>query len=178
MARPTHGKCDGFGGIHIKKGEYGTLKLNGLNFAFIASYPGPIHEGRGRASYYVDELADNDQFDALSQILMGKAGGRAFEIYASTCESFQAPKRAKIVFNLDGVKSSIRVENMAEVKLAPIKNPVTGEAHRAFIELPTGFEANRMDQASSEKLVVDDGYLHFKYSNTYGSISETSWKGP
>ena len=66
----------------------------------------------------------------------------------------------------------------AEAWLEPIRNPVTGKVHRAIIEIPEGFESNRMDQASMKKLVADDGYLSFRYEGTYGSFSESVWKGP
>ena len=48
---------------------------------------------------------------------------------------------------------------IAEAWLEPIRNPVTGKAHRAIIEIPEGFESSRMDQASMKTLVVNDGYL-------------------
>ena len=75
-AKPTHGNCEGLSGIHIINGNYryhnNSIKLDGLNMAFIYSWPGPIHEGHGRASYYVDYRADDAQFDALSRIIVGK----------------------------------------------------------------------------------------------------------
>ena len=52
--------------------------------AFIGSWPGPIHEGHGKASYYIDHRADDRQFDALSKIITGEAGsGGQFALYAS-----------------------------------------------------------------------------------------------
>ncbi|MGI0025120.1 MAG: DUF1326 domain-containing protein, partial [Nitrososphaera sp.] len=62
--------------------------------------------------------------------------------------------------------------------LEPIRNPVTGEIHRAIIELPSGFEASRMDQSSTRAVVSSDGYVNFKYAGTYGSFQKTSWRGP
>jgi hypothetical protein len=178
LARPTHGDCDGLGGIQIKKGNYGEVKLDGLGAALILSYPGAVHEGHGKASYYIDERASEDQFQALGKILTGAAGGGPFTIYASTCETFQQPRRARITVELNGLKSRFQIADIVEVQLEPIKNPVTGEIHRAVIELPAGFEASRMDQASSKKLFVNDGFLDFKYNDSYGSLSEVSWKGP
>jgi hypothetical protein len=43
--------------------------------ALIASWPGPIHEGHGKASYYIDNRTNEEQFEALSNIITGKAGG-------------------------------------------------------------------------------------------------------
>lgn len=67
---------------------------------------------------------------------------------------------------------------IGEAWLEPIRNPVTGKAHRAIIEIPEGFESTRMDQASMKTLVANDGYLCFRYEGTYGSFSENTWKGP
>jgi len=178
LARPTHGNCEGIGGIQIKKGNYGAIKLDGLSAALILSYPGAVHEGHGKAAYYIDEREEEAQFQALGKILMGTAGGGPFEVYASTCEYFQEPRRARIEVDLNGLKSRIKIANIGEVQLEPIRNPVTNEEYRAVIELPGGFEANRMDQASSKKLFMKDGFLDFTYHDTYGSLSEVRWKGP
>jgi hypothetical protein len=177
-ARPTHGKCEGFGATKIKRGNYGSVKLDGLVMASLSSYPGLVQEGGGRASYYIDDGSTQDQFEALSRILTGEARGGPFEIYASTCKNHREPKRARIKFQVNGLKSKIKIDRVADVELEPIRNPVTGKEFRAIIELPCGFEASRMNQASSRKLDVDDGYLKFAYEGTYGSISKVSWKGP
>ena len=85
-AKPTHGYCDGVSGIHIIDGSYGNdIKLDGFNTALIGSWPGPVHEGRGKASYYIYDRCNDRQFEALSQIITGRAGsGGPFLVYAST----------------------------------------------------------------------------------------------
>jgi hypothetical protein len=194
-ANPTHGNCEGIAGYHIKTGNYGTVKLDGLNMALIASWPGPLHEGRGKASYYIDNRADERQFEALSNIITGRAGGGPFAVYATIIEKIQEPKKASVKFQTEDIRSrvivsgtgednkpSIRGEQsknvIAEAWLEPIRNPVTGKVHRAIIEIPEGFESTRMDQASMRTLVANDGYLSFRYEGTYGSFSENTWKGP
>jgi hypothetical protein len=196
-AKPTHGNCEGVSGYHIISGDYGMgIKLDGLNMALIASWPGPIHEGHGKASFYIDKRADEKQFEALSNIITGRAEGGPFVVYASTIEELQEPKRASVKFQARDIRSCVSVFGMredrkqsirgeeqsqdiiAEAWLEPIRNPVTGKAHRAIIELPEGFESSRMDQASMKTLVANDDYLNFRYEGTYGSFSENTWKGP
>jgi hypothetical protein len=195
-AKPTHGNCEGVAGYHIVTGSYGTnVKLDGLNMALIASWPGPIHEGRGTSSFYIDNRADERQFEALSNIITGRAGGGPFEIYASTIEKLYEPKRASIKFQTKDLRSRVSVFDIrgdrkrqgqkeqsqsivAEVRLEPIKNPVTGKVHRAIIEIPEAFESSRMEQASTKTLVANDNNLNFRYEGTYGSFSENTWKGP
>ena len=183
-ANPTHGNCEGIAGYHIITGSYGTkVKLDGLNMALIASWPGPLHEGGGKASYYIDNRADERQFEALSNIITGRAEGGPFSVYASIIEEIQEPKKASVKFQTKDIRSRISVRGeqsnvIAEAWLEPIRNPVTGKDHRAIIEIPEGFESTRMDQASMKTLVANDGLLSFRYEGTYGSFSENTWKGP
>lgn len=37
-------------------------------------FPAPMHEGHGRASYYVNDRVNEEQFDPLSKIIVGEAG--------------------------------------------------------------------------------------------------------
>ena len=184
-AKPTHGNCEGIAGYHVITGSYGTkVKLDGLNMALIASWPGPLHEGRGKASYYIDNRADERQFEALSNIITGRAQGGPFAVYASIIEEIQEPKKASVKFQTEDIRSRVSVRGedskniIAEAWLEPIRNPVTGKVYRAIIEIPEGFESTRMDQASMKTLVANDGYLSFRYEGTYGSFSENTWKGP
>jgi len=177
-ARPTHGSCEGLFGIHIEDGNYGNVRLDTLNLVWIGWYPGAIHEGHGKASMYIDNRASEEQFDVLSKIITGKAKGSAFDVYSATLDHFEVPKRAKITFRFDGIRSQVKAEGICESQLEPIRNPVTGEVHRVALEFASGgFESARMDMASSRILVAKDGYFDFKYEGTYGSIQEISWKG-
>lgn len=133
-AKPTHGNCEGLSGIHIIDGsyDYNAIRLNGLNIAFIGSWPGPIHEGHGEASYYIDYRANDTQFNALSEIILGKAGnGGPFALYSSVIEEFDEVKRARIRFEVKGVRSHITIDNngddIVDAWLEPIRNPVTGK---------------------------------------------------
>jgi hypothetical protein len=131
----------------------------------------------------------------LSNIITGRAGGGPFAVYASIIEEIQEPKKASVKFQTENIRSRVTVSGTSEDKkqrirgeqpknviaeawLEPIRNPVTGKAHRAIIEIPEGFESTRMDQASMKTLVANDGYLSFRYEGTYGSFSENTWKGP
>jgi hypothetical protein len=176
-AKPTHGNCEGLSAIHIIEGDYGNVKLDELNFVFVASWPGAIHEGHGKASVYIDDKATDTQFDEISKIVMGKAKGSPFEVYDMTLDDFRQPVLAKMTFLSSGIKSRIKVEGIGEVQLEPITNPVTGKIHQVAILQPKGFEAERLDMASSKLLVANDGLISFKYEGTYGGVQKVSWKG-
>jgi hypothetical protein len=142
-------------------------------------------------TYYIDYRANNRQFDALSKIITGKTGDNGpFALYASITEEYEEPKKARIRFEAKSIRSHMTIDsggidnddnNKGDITidawLEPIRNPVTGKAHRAIIELPQGVEATRMDQASTKKFVVNDRLFKFRYEGTYGSFSENTWKG-
>ncbi len=83
-----------------------------------------------------------------------------------------------IGFQAKDVRSRARIDGVGAVELEPMRNPSTGKIHRAIIELPGGWETGRTEVSSVKELVVDDGYLAFRYTGTYGSFSNTQWKGP
>ena len=56
-ALPTDGTCRAAVGMHIEKGHHGKVKLDGLNWAATAAWPGPIHMGHGEIQPIVDERA-------------------------------------------------------------------------------------------------------------------------
>jgi hypothetical protein len=183
-AKPTYGNCEGVMGFHIIEGDYGNIKVGGLNMAWIGSWPGPIHEGHGKVSSYIDRRANKEQFYALSRILMGRAGGGPFVVYASTMDVMEEPKPARITFQSKGLRSRVKIvidQNdktvVGEAWLEPMTNPVTGKVHRAIIELPEGFEATRMDMSSTKTVMANDALLKFRYAGTYGSFQESVWKG-
>lgn len=177
-ARPTHGNCEGLSVVHVVKGTYGPVALDNRNIAAVYSWPGPVHEGHGRASFYIDARSSPDQFEALAKILTGQARGGPFEVYARTLDDFQTPRRAGIGFQAKDVRSRASIDGVGAVELEPMRNPATGKIHRAIIELPGGWETGRTEVSSIKELVVNDGYLGFRYTGTYGSFSQTRWKGP
>jgi hypothetical protein len=177
-ARPTHGNCEGSSVFHILKGRYGVVGLDRSNVASAYPWPGAVHEGQGKASFYVDDRSSPEQFDAISRILTGAAGGGPFAVYASTLDRFQAPRRAKIGFQAKSIRSRATIEGVGVLELEPMRSPVSGKVQRAIIELPGGFEFPKTEVTSLKEMVVADGYMGFHYSGTYGSFPETHWRGP
>lgn len=175
-ARPTNGNCEGLLAAHIKRGQFRSLNLAGLNIAIVYVWPGPIHEGKGKASYYIDSSATDAQFEALSAIITGKAGGSPFETYASTLAEYHGPLTAKIEIEAKDYHSRARIASLARLILAPMRNPVTKKIFRAKIVTPQGFESKEAEVTSLRTLWVDDGYLKFKYEGTYGMFEKTTWR--
>src|SRR6266487_1474472 len=82
-ALPTHGHCDGLLTCRIEEGCYGNVRLDGVKFAAMVSFPGAIHEGNGTGRFIIDENASSEQRQVLNAIASGKEGGVFFEIIAA-----------------------------------------------------------------------------------------------
>lgn len=144
-ALPTHGSCEAVAVIEIEEGHHGNTSLSGLRFAAILAWPGPIHEGRGQVVPIIDERANEAQRDAILRIMSGLdtiPGATFLQVFATTYETVHPPVFAPIDLDLDIDKRSAKltVPGLIKARGEPILNPVSGEEHRARINLPQGFE--------------------------------------
>ncbi|MEO8418114.1 MAG: DUF1326 domain-containing protein [Methylophilaceae bacterium] len=144
-ALPTHGDCQAVVGMQIDQGYHGETRLDGLRFAGIFSWPGPIHEGKGQAAVIIAEEATPAQREALLRILSGQdtePGATVFQVFSTTLEKLHEPIFAHIDFevDIDARKARLVVPGIIEGRGEPILNSVTGAEHRARIDIPNGFE--------------------------------------
>ena len=74
---PTTGDCDGILAWHVRRGNYGDVRLDGLSVMALAAFTGNIWEGQTKASMaiFIDERGDERQRDALQMIFGGRVGG-------------------------------------------------------------------------------------------------------
>jgi hypothetical protein len=165
-------------GFRIHEGRFGDVDLSGMLFGAVAKWPGALHEGNGSILLIADEKATTDQVGALLQMASGKNGGTFFEIFAAICPNVLEPKVAKITFESDREKrmGRVRMEGIAESKVEPIRNPVTGEEHRARISLPGGFEYKVAEVANtvSFQVTVPD-VMRMEHSNCHAHFCEIDW---
>jgi hypothetical protein len=132
------GSCRALVGVHIAEGACGDVDLKGVKCAAIVEWPKAIHEGNGKAVFCVDPSTNDKQIEALGQIFGGKLGGLPWELLGPTFQVVGLEK-APITITGEGVKSTFRIEGVAEGRGDSLKNPVTGEDHTAIVNLPTGF---------------------------------------
>lgn len=144
-ARPTHDNCQAVVAVAIEEGSHGETRLDGLNIAAIASWPGAIHEGNGEIVPIVDKRASPEQREALLRIMSGEdtePGATFFQVFSTTWVKVHEPVFAEIDLEVDvqGRKARLNVPELIEARGEPIHNPITGNEHRARIDLPHGFE--------------------------------------
>lgn len=142
---PTTGDCKALGAVRIDKGHFGETSLDGLAFAMTLKWPGAIHEGNGEAQAFIDERATEAQREAILAILSGETsepGATFFNVFASTMTTMHEPVfcRISITGDVDARRASVSVGDIIDAEGEPIINPVTGQEHRARIDLPQGFE--------------------------------------
>lgn len=177
-ALPTHGRCEALVGFQIREGYFGPTRLDGVRYARIFWWPGPIHEANGTRQLIIDEQATSDQRAALIALVSGSHGGAIFEIFAAVCPNELEPVVAPITLQTDRERRQalLRIPNLGEIQAEPIKNPVSGEEHRARIVLPNGFEYKEAEMANAVTLRVQSGApLVFEHANTYAQLNAFDW---
>jgi hypothetical protein len=153
-ALPTYGHCEAMVGIQFHQGHFGDTSLDGLRAVVIMQWPGPVHEGAGKCFAIIDERADQAQRDALVTILSGgetEMGATIFNVFSATYDEVFDPvfKPIEMDVDVDARIGHVKVEGLCESSGRPILNPVTGEEHRARIDLTDGFEYSLAEMGSS-----------------------------
>jgi hypothetical protein len=177
-AVPTRGNCQASSIHEIREGAFASVSLAGLRFVQIVSWPGALHEGNGTRLIIIDERASRPQRQALVEMTSGKQGGGYFEIFAVICPKTLPPIFKPIEFQTDRAarKASVKVPGLLEYVTEPIKNPVSGEEHRALIKLPNGFEYTEAEMGNALRLVASaGGALDFRYENVYAQLNAFDW---
>ena len=179
-ALPTYGTCEAAEGIKIEKGFYGDISLYGLTAGLIAKWPGPIHEGNGERQVIIDDRSSQAQREALEKILTGQDTEKMATICwvineMTTIHHETLFKRVLVEADIDSRKGRVNVEDVFHLDAEPIKNPVTGEAHRIRIDIPNGFEFAIAEMASGT--TNTEGIIDLTNNkDTHSHFSELHWK--
>ena len=178
--RPTYGDCRGFAAVHVDKGHFGEILLDGLNAALLYAWPGPIYEGNGECQAIIDNRADINQRDALATVLYGGAtneGATHWWVYTKMSRTVHLPLFKHIDFEADMErrKARIIIPDVLESIAHPIYSPATGTEHRIRINLPNGIEFDLAEIGSgttktlaSIALDLKDTYCHFTHLRQSG----------
>ncbi len=159
------GSCKAAVANHIVEGRCGDVDLSDLKVIGILDWPGPIHEGNGKAIFVVPPAVTEEQLGCLAQIFTGQLGGLPWSILGTTFE-VAGVVRSEVEIDDDGINSGFRAEGVGEAKGTSFKNPVTGEPHAVTIDLGTGFIWKRGDCGQGSFHVQAEGVsLDFTDSN-------------
>jgi hypothetical protein len=171
---PYPGKgCEGMAGMHIERGHFGELSLDGLSWVVTYQWPGPLHEGNGSVQPFIDQRATQEQRGALLQILSGQAGNEWFEFLASTVTKVYDPQFVPIEFELDKGKRKARVviPGALETVSAPLVIPNTSREQHVMVRMPEGMEYKEMEVAQT-MVLKGTAAIKFDHKNTHSSLAE------
>lgn len=174
-ALPTHGDCRAACGYQIDEGHFGDIKLDGLLAAGIWSWPGPIHEGGGTRQLIVPENADEAQRDALEKIMSGaetEPMTTMWSVFDAMTETRLETLIKPIELEVDVNERTARlvVPGVIDGISEPILNPVTGNPHRARIDLPHGFEYELAEIGSGTTKTT--GGIELDLVKSYAQLAE------
>ncbi len=177
-SRPTHGHCHAYVFFQIAEGQFGKVRLDGLRWGGLFRWPGPIHLGDGTAMAVVDERADAEQRAALEAIAQGREtepGSLVTQVFSTTITTGLPTQFKAIELSIDEKAGTarVRVPGLLEGWAEPIKNPVTGEPHRARVLLPTGFEYREAEYVAGTAKAT--GPIALDFSGTHAHIAQADW---
>jgi hypothetical protein len=175
---PTYGFCEALEATEIERGHFGDTPLDGVRYAQIFHWDGPIHEGNGWRQLILDEQSTPAQLAAITALTSGTQGHPALEIFATMAPNAPEPIVAAIEFQCDREKRQARVviADIAATIIEPIRNFATGEEHRARIELPDGFEFRVAEMGDSVHWKTAAGdHLTMEHEHTYAQLTRIDW---
>src|SRR5262245_3940783 len=121
---PTSGDCTLLVAWHIEQGRFGQIDLDGLNAVLAVYSPaGRMLEVKWKVALYVDERANQDQRDALTQIFSGRAGGHLAGV-APLIGEVLGVKAVLIENRSEGKQRSLRMGDIANAEIEGLPGQV------------------------------------------------------
>jgi len=122
----------------------------------------------------VDETASEAQRAGLLSILSGEdtePGATIWNVFAATFAEVLPPdfRPIDITIDVEGRTGKVTVDGYVTMQGVPIRNPVTGDEHRARIDLPNGFEYTLAEMGSGSSTI--SGPIAFDVSDSYGQFA-------
>jgi hypothetical protein len=105
--------------VHIDRGRYGEVALDGLNVALAVHWPGPMVEGNGSVGAYIDQRANDQQTEALGAIFTGTAGG-PMASFAPLISKNLGVKRVPITYRIEGKKRFAEIPGILHMAVDPL----------------------------------------------------------
>jgi hypothetical protein len=159
----------------VDGGHYGEVKLDGLRYVWLGGWPGAVHEGNGIIQLIIDDGANDEQREAIRRIVYNEDTDELlthFSIFCAMCTTKLEPIIApvKLEFDVEARTAHGEVAGIVVSDAEPVRNPVTGNPHRAQIVLPEGFGCTMLETASGTASASGDVKLDFK--DTFASFAK------
>lgn len=124
QGKHTKGYCNFAFVFRIDQGLYGSLNLGGLNFVVVGHAPGPtMSDGGIEVGLIVDERANAEQREALTQIGSGQGGGPMAAL-APLVGKILGVEARPIRFHKEGLVCDVSVPDVLDTAVEGVASPV------------------------------------------------------
>src|SRR5919198_1025665 len=112
--RPSKGSCTFAMAMHIERGSFGNVSLDGIPFVVLGYTPAEMGKGNWSVGLLIDERASAEQRDAITAIASGQAGGPMAPL-AGLIGKFLGADSAPIRIDRAGLKFTVKAGNLLEM---------------------------------------------------------------
>ena len=167
-SRPTQGFCEGNYAWHIEEGHYQGTPMAGSTFGMFVKFPGAPHEGNGLGVVLIDEQVPAERRAALETMIQQIP---PFSIFHSLLSNFLGFRYVPFELRLAGIHSQLTIPGTLELRLTPMKNPVTGADELATLYKPTGFTSKQHELCATDTYRLTAEGISYDHSGKYGEFS-------
>lgn len=183
---PTYGDCDGVLVWHIREGNYGDVRLDGLNVVMLGSFVGNVwaEHSDAFAAVFLDEAADDRQREALQTIFGGQAGGWPAEFGAMFGAEIRGMEVVPIHATIadDHATWSVDIPGRARATVEALSGPTAAEGARVEVHNLPGAEVGPGQPPAVWGRVTDeqaDAYgFTWQRSGNSSKLIPFDWTGP
>ena len=119
---PDNGTCESVVAYHFDRGTIRGVDVSGLTVASAVFIPGNVLEGNWKQVLFIDDAADDDQFDAIVAMMTGELGGPLADL-ANLVGERLAIERAPITHAIEDGKGSLKVGDAISAEMHPYTGP-------------------------------------------------------
>jgi hypothetical protein len=181
---PTNNHCEGVLAYHIREGDYGGTRLDGLNALAVSEFTGNIWTGQAKVSmgFFLDERANDPQRHALQMVFSGQAGG-FMENFAKLIGDVRGIEFVPISFDVAADLAFWRAEIPGKVKASAdaLTGPMTPPGARVQTLNPPGSEVGPGQIATWGKTMdnlVDAYGFKWDWAGQSSKHIPFDWTGP
>lgn len=167
----TYGECDFALSWRIVNGLFGGLDLSDRNVVMGGSYRDLEPNKPWRVILYVDDRSSDDQFAALTDIFLGRAGGTALKNFAARIGATYIVRRAAIDVDHKPGRWFMRAATFLEVRASRV---VQSEVGGVTCGIPGHDQSG--NEVIADTLRVDDAPLKFEFRGRCGYESNFDYR--
>jgi hypothetical protein len=172
---PDQGWCSGAFVFGISEGNSDEVDLAGCKVAIGLEWPGNFWAGNGTARLYIDGATTAEQRRELEAIFGGQKGGPLATVLPAIITNVLPTQVTKIDIQW-GDNPSITVDNVASLRLQPLKNQAGGRTKVQGAIAMAAFQLESMDLASSKGSRWSDPELR-PWQGDSGTLHVFNWSG-